>query len=149
MEVILKQPIKKLGEAGERINVSNGYARNYLLPKGLAIQATRNNIAALEHEKRVIDQKKNKEIREAEKVANKIRSLSCVLKRQAGEQDKLFGSVTSIDIASFLKERGIEIDRKKIQLEEPIKTLGTQRVPIQIHPDVTVELKVKVQKEEG
>jgi large subunit ribosomal protein L9 len=148
MEIILKQSVEKLGEAGERITVSNGYARNYLLPKGFAVQATKQNIALLQHERNLREQQKKKEVQHAEKFANKIRSLSCILKRQVGEQDKLFGSVTSIDIANFLKERGIEIDRKKIHLEEPIKTLGTQRVPIHVHPEVTVELKVKIQKEE-
>jgi large subunit ribosomal protein L9 len=148
MEVILKQAIEKLGEEGEQVNVANGYARNYLLPKGLAVKATKQNIAILQHEKNVIEQKEKKEIKGAQKIANKIRSLSCVLKRQVGEKDKLFGSVTSNDIADFLRENGVEIDRKKIQLEEPIKSLGTTRVPIKIHPEITVELKIKVQKEE-
>ncbi len=147
MELILKQAVEKLGNIGERVKVSNGYARNYLIPKGLAIEATKQNIAALEREQNLIEQRKKKKLMSAEKIANKIRSLSCVLKRQAGEQDKLFGSVTSIDIADFLKGQGVEIDRKKIQLEEPIRTLGTQRVPIKVHPDITVELKVKIQKE--
>ena len=148
MEVILKQAVEKLGEEGERVNVANGYARNYLLPKGLAIKATKQNIAILQHEKNVIEQREKKEIKGAQKIANKIRSLSCVLKRQVGEKDKLFGSVTSNDVADFLQENGVEIDRKKIQLDEPIKSLGTTRVPIKIHPEITVELKVKVQKEE-
>ena len=148
MEIILKQSVEKLGEVGERITVSNGYARNYLLPKGLAVQATKQNIAVLQHERNLLEQWRKKEVRHAEKFANKILSLSCILKRQVGEQDKLFGSVTSIDIANFLKERGIEIDRRKIDLEEPIKTLGSQRVPIHVHPEVTIELKVKIQKEE-
>ncbi|MBD3309407.1 50S ribosomal protein L9 [candidate division KSB3 bacterium] len=148
MEVILKQPVEKLGEKGERVTVSNGYARNYLVPKGLAVVATPKNLMILEHEQRQQEQRQHKEIKGAEKIANKIRSLSCVLKRQAGEQDKLFGSVTSGDIAQFLKNQGVEIDRKQILLEEPIKALGTQRVPIQVHPEVTVELKVKVQKDE-
>ncbi len=147
MEVILKQVVEKLGEEGDRVNVANGYARNYLLPKGLAVKATKQNIAILQHEKNVIEQQKKKEIKGAQKIANKIRSLSCVFKRQAGEQDKLFGSVTSQDIADFLHEREVQIDRRQIQLEEPIKTLGTQRVPIKLHPEVTVELKIKVQKE--
>jgi large subunit ribosomal protein L9 len=102
----------------------------------------------LEHEKNLIAQRKKRELKGAEKIANKIRSLSCVLKRQVGGQDKLFGSVTAIDIADYLKEQGIEIDRKKIELEEPIKILGTQRVPIKVHPEITVELKVKVQKKD-
>ncbi len=147
MEIILKEAVEKLGKPGERVTVSNGYARNYLFPKGLAIQATKQNVAALEHEKMVVEQRKNKELKTAEKLGNKIRSLSCVLKRQVGEQDKLFGSVTSMDVANFLKEQGIEIDRKQIHFEEPIKELGTHRVPIQVHPEVIVELKIKVQKE--
>ena len=147
MEIILKQQVENLGKPGERLSVSNGYARNFLLPKGLAIQATKSNIAQLEHEMRLIEQRKQKEIKDAEKIGNKIRSLSCVLKRKAGEQDKLFGSVTSIDIANALKEHGVDIDRRLIQLEEPIKELGTHKVPIEVHPQVVVELKVKVQKE--
>ena len=106
MEIILKQSIDKLGEAGDRVTVSNGYARNFLLPKGVAIQATKQNIAMLEHEKSVIEQQKRKARREAEKVAGKLRSLSCVLKRQVGDQDKLFGSVTSIDIARVFEGAG-------------------------------------------
>ena len=148
MEVILKQSIEKLGEEGEQVKVANGYARNYLLPKGLAIQATKKNVAALQREKNMLEQRHQKEIREAQKLANKIRSLSCVLKRQAGEQEKLFGSVTSHDIAEYLNQSGIEIDRRKIQLDEPIKTIGVHRVPIKIHPEVVADLKVKVQKEE-
>ncbi len=148
MEVILKQAVEKLGNQGDRVKVADGYARNYLLPKGLAVKATERNIAMLQHEKNAIEQRRQKEIKNAQKIANKIRSLSCVFKRQAGEQDKLFGSVTSQDIAHFLQEQGIAIDRKQIQLEEPIKTLGTERVPIKLHPEVIVELKVKVQKEE-
>ena len=147
MEIILKQQVENLGKPGDRLSVSNGYARNFLLPKGLAIQATKSNIAQLEHEMRLIEQQKQKEIKDAEKIGNKIRSLSCVLKRKAGEQDKLFGSVTSIDIANALKEHGVDIDRRLIQLEEPIKELGTHKVPIEVHPQVVVELKIKVQKE--
>ncbi|MDY0094885.1 MAG: 50S ribosomal protein L9 [Candidatus Vecturithrix sp.] len=148
MDVILKKSVEKLGEQGERVTVSSGYARNYLIPKGFAIQATKQNIAVLEHEKNLIEQQKKKDMKAAEKVSNKIRSLSCVMKRQASDQEKLFGSVTSMDLASFLKENGIEIDRKKIQLEEPIKALGTYRIPIAVHPEVTAELKVKIQKED-
>jgi large subunit ribosomal protein L9 len=148
MEIILKQAVEKLGEAGERVNVANGYARNYLLPKGLAVKATEQNLAILQHEKDVLEQQHKKEQKKVEKIANKIRSLSCVFKRQAGEQNKLFGSVTSSDIADFLQAQGIEIDRKTIQLEEPLKTLGTHRVPIKVHPEITVDLKVKIQQEE-
>lgn len=147
MDVILKQTIEKVGEKGERVKVANGYARNYLLPKGFAIKATKKNIMLLQREKEAEEQKVQKEIQNAQRIANKIRSLSCVLHRQAGEQEKLFGSVTSHDIEEVLKESGVEIDRKTIQLDEPIKSLGVHRVPIKVHPEVTVELKVKVQKE--
>ena len=148
MQIILKQSVEKLGEAGEQVKVSDGYARNYLIPKGFAVKADKQHIAMLEHERSLIEHRKKKDMKGAEKIANKIRSLSCVLKRQSGEQDKLFGSVTSIDIAAFLKEQGVEIDRKKIQLDEPIKSLGTHKVPIHVHPEMVVELKVKVQQEQ-
>jgi len=146
MEVILKESIDKLGEAGTKVKVANGYARNFLLPKGLAIQATKSNLAMLRHEKTIIEQREQKQAYDAQKMANKIRSLSCVIKRQAGEHDKLFGSVTSHDIADFLIESGIKIDRKKVHLEEPIKSLGVHRIPIKVHPEIVAELKVKVQK---
>ena len=145
MEVILKQTIEKLGGEGDRVNVANGYARNFLLPKGLAVKATKENIEMLNREKEIFEQRHNKELQKAEKVANKIRSLSYVLTRQSSDKKKLFGSVTSNDITKFLQEQGLEIDRKDIQLEEPLKTLGTHRVPIKVHPEVTVELKVKIQ----
>jgi large subunit ribosomal protein L9 len=148
MEIILTQNVEKLGQQGERVNVANGYARNYLLPKGLAVEATKQNIAMLQHQQEVVENREARERGKAEKVANKIRSLSCVIKRQAGEQDKLFGSVTSADLAEYLHDQGVKIDRKAIELPEPIKMLGTHRVPIKVHPDVTVELKVKVQKGE-
>lgn len=147
MEIILKESIEKLGEAGELVKVADGYARNFLLPKGLAMKATKSNVARLRHERSVLAQREQKEMQDAQKIANKIRSLSCVMKRQAGEQDKLFGSVTSHDIADFLMHSGIDIDRKKIHLEEPIKSLGVHRVPVKVHPEITAELKIKVQKE--
>jgi large subunit ribosomal protein L9 len=147
MEVILKETVEKLGEAGAQVKVADGFARNFLLPKGLALKATKSNLARLRHEKNLINQREHKELQDAQKIANKIRSLSCVMKRQAGEQEKLFGSVTSHDIADFLAASGIEIDRKKIHLEEPIKALGVHRVPIKIHPEVTAELKIKVLKD--
>lgn len=148
MEVILKQTVEKLGEAGAVVKVADGYARNFLMPKGLAVQATKQNRVQLDQEKAVLDQRKNKELKEAQALGNKIRSFSCTFKRQAGEQDKLFGSVTSQDIAEFLAANGVEIDRRKIELEEPLKTLGVHRVAIHVHPELSVELKVKIQKEE-
>lgn len=148
MEVILKQAVEKLGAEGALVKVTDGYARNYLLPKGIAVKATKQNMAILEREQVILEQRKLKELKDAQTLGNKIRSFSCVFKRQAGEQDKLFGSVTSQDIADFLRAAGVDIDRKKIEIEDPIKELGVHRVPIKLHPEVVVELKVKVQKEE-
>jgi large subunit ribosomal protein L9 len=148
MQVILKQDIEKLGKQWDQVKVADGYARNYLIPKGLAMEATPQNLMILKRFQEAEARKKRKELEQAEQIAKKIRSLSCVITRQAGEGDKLFGSVTSIDIANFLEENKIEVDRKKIGLEEPIKSLGVFRVPIKLHPEVIVELKVKVVKEE-
>ncbi|PID55673.1 50S ribosomal protein L9 [candidate division KSB3 bacterium] len=147
MEIILKDTVEKLGKPGDQVKVSDGYARNFLIPKGFAVKATKQNVARLEHERMLIAQKKQKELKGAEKLANKIRSLSCVLTRKVGEQEKLFGSVTSIDLAAFLEENGVEIDRKLILLDEPIKALGTHKVTVQVHPEVSTELKVKIKKE--
>ena len=147
MEVILKEAVEKLGEAGDKVSVANGYARNFLLPKGIAVKATKGNIAMLNHEKALIEQRVHRELQSAQKIANKIRSLSCVMKRQVGEQEKLFGSVTSHDVADFLAASGVTIDRKKVQLEEPIRTLGVHRVSIKVHPEITAELKIKIQKD--
>ncbi len=149
MQVILKQDVEKLGKRWDQVKVADGYARNYLIPKGLAMEATPQNLMILKRFQEAEARKKQKELEQAEQIAKKIRSLSCVITRQAGEGDKLFGSVTSIDIANFLEENKIQIDRKKIDLEEPIKSLGVFRVPIKLHPEVIAELKVKVVKEEN
>jgi large subunit ribosomal protein L9 len=149
MQVILKQDVEKLGKRWDQVKVADGYARNYLIPKGLAMEATPQNLMILKRFQEAEARKKQKELEQAEQIAKKIRSLSCVITRQAGEGDKLFGSVTSIDIANFLEENNIQIDRKKIDLEEPIKSLGVFRVPIKLHPEVIAELKVKVVKEEN
>jgi len=148
MQVILKQTIENLGNQWDQVKVADGYARNYLIPKGLAMEATPQNLELLKQSKQKEEKKKRKEIEGAEQLAKKIRSLSCVIARQAGEGDKLFGSVTTMDLAHFLEENKIEVDRKKIELEEPIKALGVYKVPIRLHPEVTAELKVKVVKEE-
>jgi large subunit ribosomal protein L9 len=146
MEVILKENVEKLGNEGDVVSVADGYARNYLIPKNLAIKATDKNRRVIEHEKRVESDRFAKERREAEKLASELANLSCTIRMQAGENDRLFGSVTALDIAAALEEQGIEIDRRKITLDEPIKELGVFTVPAKIHADVTADIKVWVVK---
>ena len=146
MQVILKEAVGKLGEEGDMVSVADGYARNYLIPRDLAIEATGKNRRTLEHEKLMESNRAVKEKRDAERLAGELANLSCTIHMQAGENDRLFGSVTSLDIAAALEEQGIEIDRRKIVLDEPIKELGVFTVPAKIHPDVTANIKVWVVK---
>lgn len=144
MKVILKENLENLGQIGDVVKVAPGYARNYLLPKGFAIEATEKNAKALEHAKRQLAYKKNKALEAAKLLAGKLEALAINLTHQAGEEGKLFGSVTNMEIAAFLKANGIELDRKKIVLAEPIKQLGDYSVPVKIHPEVAATLKVTV-----
>lgn len=146
MQVILKKDIEKLGMAGALVEVSNGYGRNYLIPRGLAVEATAKNIKALEHERRLIENKKKKDERDAEAFAKRISETSVTITMQAGEEDKLFGSVTAIDIAEALSKEGISMDKRDILLEEPIRRLGIYSVNVKVRPEVTAELKVWVVK---
>ena len=144
MKLILQENIEHLGQIGDIVKVAPGYARNYLLPKGFAIEATEKNAKALEHAKRQLAYKKNKTLEAAKQLVAKLEALSINLTHQAGEEGKLFGSVTNMEIAAFLKENGIEVDRKKIALTEPIKQLGEYSVLVKVHPEVTATLKVQV-----
>lgn len=144
MKVILKENIETLGQIGDVVKVAPGYARNYLLPKGLAVEATERNAKALEHTKRQLAYKKNKTLEAAKLLANKLQELAIKLVHQAGEEGKLFGAVTNMEIANFLKDKGFEIDRKKIVLAEPIKQTGEYTVNVKIHPEVVAALKVTV-----
>jgi large subunit ribosomal protein L9 len=146
MQVILKENIEKLGNEGDLIVVADGYARNYLIPRKLAIQATEKNRRALDHEKRMEADRSAKEKRDAEKLASELSNLSCTIAMQAGENDRLFGSVTALDIAAALEEQGVNIDRRKILLDEPLKELGVFTVSARIHADVTADIKVWVVK---
>ena len=148
MKVILKENIETLGNIGDIVKVAPGYARNYLIPKGIAIEATTRNAKALEHAKRQLEYKKNKVKEQAQQLAAKLEALSIVLIHQAGEGDKLFGSVTNMELAENLKNQGLEIDRKKIVLAEPIKQLGEFTATVKIHPEVTATLKVVVNRAE-
>lgn len=141
------EDVTKLGTMGEMVQVKDGFARNYLIPRRLAVVANPQNLKSLEHQKALVSQKKNRVKKEAEKLAAKIESASCTIAKSVGEEDKLFGAVTSRDIEESLNEEGIVVDRKKVLLEEPIKSLGIYKVPIKLHPEVTANLKIWVVKE--
>jgi large subunit ribosomal protein L9 len=144
MKVILKENIESLGHIGDIVKVAPGYARNFLVPKGFAIEATEKNAKALEHDKRQLAYKKNKTLESARTLAAKLEGLAIELVHQAGEEGKLFGSVTNMEIAAYLTEKGFDIDRKKIVLVESIKQVGEVSVPVKIHPEVVATLKVTV-----
>ena len=148
MQVILREDIDKLGKIGDTIKVKNGYARNYLIPMKKAIEATSKNMKALEHAKKMVNDRLRKLKKEASSVADTIRDLSITIKAKVGEEGKLFGSVTTMDIAEAAKAQGVKIDKRKIQLEEPIKRIGDHTVPVKLHSDVTAEIRVSVVAEE-
>jgi large subunit ribosomal protein L9 len=148
MKVILKEDIPKLGRMGETVQVARGYGRNYLIPQGKAIQATSKNLKALGHERMLIQRKADLVRKEAEGLAGKISGLTLTLTRKVVDEDKLYGSVSVSDISQALEEAGVEIERKLIRLDEPIKSLGEFQVSIKVHADVTAELTVQVVKEE-
>lgn len=147
MQVILLEDVPSLGKAGDQVKVSDGYGRNYLIPKKKAMLATEKSLKAIEHQKREVQQRMGKTKKDAERLAQQIQALSCTFAKPVGESGKLFGSVTSMEIESYLKENGIDLDRKKILLEEPIKNLGMFTVSIKLHPEVTASLKVWVVQE--
>jgi large subunit ribosomal protein L9 len=149
MEVILKEDVANLGARGEVVTVAEGYGRNYLLPKKLAVKATVANKAVIEQMKASAVRKTAKEKADAELLAKQFDGVSLLFTRKAGENDALFGSVTSADIAHELEGRGFNIDRRKIELEVPLKSLGEFEVPIKLHKEVTVKIKVAVTKEAG
>jgi large subunit ribosomal protein L9 len=147
MKIILRQDHENLGEAGKIINVKPGFARNFLIPQGIAMSASPQNKKRFENEKKQMNWRKEQEKRKAEELAKKLESVSCTITVQVGEEDKLFGSVTSQNIAESLAAQEYEIDKRKIQLEEPIKSLGIYSVPIKLHTDVEAKVKVWVVKE--
>lgn len=145
MEVILLEDVKALGKKGDKVKVNEGYARNYILPKKLGIEATSHNLNELKLQKAHAEKKKQEILEEAQSFAKEISEKSVVLKIKTGEGGRTFGSVSSKEIAAAAKEQlGYDIDKKKLQLLEPIKSVGTFNVPIKLHPKVTGELKVKV-----
>lgn len=144
MQVILRQRIETLGDAGEIVDVKPGYGRNYLIPQGLAYEATDANKRRLEAERARSAAKEAETVQDAQKQAARIEGVSLTFNARAGQEGKLFGSITSADIAEKLAEQGIEIDRRQIELDEPIKSLGVTSVPVRLHPQVRPELKVWV-----
>jgi len=147
MQVILLENVPSLGKAGDLVKVSDGYGRNYLIPQKKALLATEKSLKVIEHQKRQVQQRLEKGRKDAEKLGQQIENLSCTFAKTVGESGKLFGSVTSMDIENYLKDNGIEVDRKKISLEEPIKSLGMFTVPIKLSAEVTTHLKVWVVQE--
>ncbi len=144
MEVILNESIDNLGKAGDIVNVANGYARNYLLPKGIAIIADKKNLSKIEKQREAILKRAAKMKEEYEALASQLAALDIEIPVKVGEEEKLYGSVTNLDIAKTIGEKGYEIDRKKIILEEPIKSLGEYEIPVKLSPDVTATITVKV-----
>jgi large subunit ribosomal protein L9 len=144
MEVVLKEDVANVGKIGEVVRVRDGYARNYLLPRGLVLLANKKNLKTFEHHKKVVADQKQKITREAQSVGHSISAVSITIRMRAGEEGKLFGSVTNIQIEKALKSQGLIVDRRKIQLEAPIKVAGDYEVPIRMTADLTVPLKVSV-----
>ena len=144
MEVILKEDIVNVGKIGEVVRVRDGYARNYLLPRGLVLVANKKNLKTFEHQKKVVADQKQKIIRQAQTVGDQLASTTVVISMKAGEEGRLFGSVTNMQIEKALKAKGLNVDRRKIHLEEPIKSVGEYEIPIRLAADLTVPLKVSV-----
>lgn len=144
MKVILVKDVKNVGKAGEVVNVSDGYGRNYLIPKGLAIEATESNLEMLNEKKKAEERKKQQELEQAKELAQKLSKVGVTLKVKAGDKGKLFGSVTSKDVEEALKEKGFEIDKKKIVLPENIKTTGTYYAEIKLYQGITAKVQLDV-----
>ena len=146
-KVLLREDVDDLGARGEIVRVRAGYARNYLLPRNLAVEATAGNVKGIESERAALLKKEAKERATAEAQSQQMGALELEFKRKAGEQGALYGSVTSMDVAEALKERGYEIDRHRIHMREPLKRLGEYTVPVRLHREVTIDLRVRVSSE--
>jgi len=147
MKIILREDVDRLGRRGDIITVKDGYARNYLIPQKLAFLATPGNLRTFEEEKKQLGVRENKAHRVADQMAKKLKSVSITATVAVGEEDRVFGSVTAQTISNLLKEKGYDVDKKKILLEEPIKALGVYTIPLKLHHDVQAKVKVWVVKE--
>jgi large subunit ribosomal protein L9 len=148
MEIILREDIDKLGTRGQMVKVAAGYARNYLLPRRLAVAATEGNKKIVEQERQAHLRREVKVVSEAQELGKLMGAVDVTISQKAGENDHLFGSVTTADISAALEKLGYSVERKKIQLDEPIKTLGDYKVAVRLHKDVTIEIPVHVVKED-
>jgi len=144
MEVILKEDIPNVGKMGEVVRVRDGYARNYLLPRGLVLEANKKNLKTYEHQKRVVSSQKDRVQDQAKVLAEKLTQVSLLMKVRVGEEGKLFGSVTNIDLEKALKAQGFVVERRRIHLAEPIKVVGDYEVPVRLTADVQANIKVSV-----
>jgi large subunit ribosomal protein L9 len=147
VKLILREDIENLGKGGDLVEVKAGYGRNFLLPRGLAVLANPKNVRELEHQKKVSEAKAAKLKASAEAVARRLAETPITLKRKVGEQDKLYGSVTALDIVEALGARGLQLDRRIIDLREPIKTVGDHEIPVKLHRDVAAKVRLKVEAE--
>ncbi len=147
MKLLLKEDVDGLGYCGEEVEVKDGYGRNFLIPKGKALLATPNNLKAFNHQKRIVQAKVKKVTGIAQEVADKISAATIQIKKKMGDGGKMFGAVTAQEISDLLKAKGIDIDRRKIQIQEPIKKAGEYSIPVKLHPEVTAEIKLTVEGE--
>jgi len=147
MEVILREHVENLGDRGEIVKVADGYARNYLLPRKLALPATTGNKKHVERERKIMEGREAEEKGQAEAISTRLQAIDIAIARRVGDTEQLYGSVTASDIADYLKSKGFDIDRRKLILPEPIKALGEFTVPLKLHREVTVPLKVAVVRE--
>ena len=148
MKIILKEDLEKLGKAGDVVQAKDGYARNFLVPRNLAVVATKGSLASIEKILKEKQLRENKRKKEALALKDKVEGISCTAEVLVGEEDKVFGSVTAIEISRMLKDKGFFIDKRSIEMEEPIKALGVFSVPVRLHPEVTASLKLWVVKKE-
>ena len=147
MKLLLKEDVDGLGFCGEEVEVKDGYGRNFLIPKGKALLATPNNLKAFNHQKRIVQAKVKKVTGIAQEIADKISAVTIQIKKKMGDGGKMFGAVTTQEISDLLKAKGIDIDRRKIQIQEPIKKAGEYSIPAKLHPEVTAEIKLAVEGE--
>jgi large subunit ribosomal protein L9 len=147
MKLLLKEDVDGLGYCGEEVEVKDGYGRNFLIPKGKALLATPNNLKAFNHQKRIVQAKVKKITGIAQEVADKISAATIQIKKKMGDGGKMFGAVTAQEISDLLKAKGIDIDRRKIQIQDPIKKAGEYSIPVKLHPEVTAEIKLTVEGE--
>jgi len=147
MKLLLKEDVDGLGFCGDEVEVKDGYGRNFLIPKGKALLATPNNLKAFNHQKRIVQSKVKKVTEIAQGVADEISRVSIQIKKKIGDGGKMFGSVTAQEISDLLKTKGVDLDRRKIQIQEPIKKAGEFAIPVRLHPKVTTEIKLTVEGE--